>query len=133
MTESITVAAFLPVSPEKLYQDWLNSDEHSRFTGLKAMIDAREGGYFSSLDGYIHGKITRLEPNRRIIETWRTEDFEPDDLDSKVEIVFGQVPGGTFLTILQSEIPDARGEDIEIGWEDHYFDPMTGYYTPREG
>jgi activator of HSP90 ATPase len=133
MTESITVAAFFPVSPERLYQDWLSSDEHSRFTGLEAVIDPREGGYYSSLDGYIHGKITRLEPQRRIFETWRTDDFAPDDLDSKVEIAFDLVPGGTFLTIMQSEIPDERGEDIEIGWEDYYFDPMQGYYMPREG
>lgn len=132
MSESITVATFLPVPPEKLYQDWLDSDQHTRFTGLKALIDPQEGGYYSSLDGYIFGKFTKLEPNRRILETWRSLDFQPDDLDSKVEIVFGKVPGGTFLTILHSEIPDERGEDIEIGWEDHYFDPMTGFYTPRE-
>lgn len=131
MTDSITVAAFFPVPPRKLYTDWLDSETHSQFTGFQAKIDPQEGGLFSTLDGYMQGKITRLDPGKRICETMRMVDFEPDDLDSKVDIIFGDVPGGTFLTILHSVIPDERAEDIEIGWEDHYFDPMAGYYIPQ--
>ena len=115
MGESITVTSLVPVAPEKAYAAWMNGEEHSAFTGSAAEIDPRAGGKFTAWDGYIWGKTLELEPGRRIVQSWRTSDFSEHDRDSRIEVTFNAVSGGTEITLVHTDIPEGQGDQYPVG------------------
>jgi len=90
----ITLSAILNVKPEIAYKAWLNGKEHSNFTGSPAKINPKVGGTFTAWDGYISGKTMELEPNKRILQKWRTTEFPDKSPDSMLEITFENVDKG---------------------------------------
>jgi uncharacterized protein YndB with AHSA1/START domain len=119
--------------PETVYRAWLDSNEHSGFTGAAATLDPRVGGQFTAWDGYIEGTFVELDPGRRIAQRWRTTEFPAGSPDSLVEITFEAVEGGTRLTLHHSEIPEGQGPIYEKGWQDFYFAPMREYFRAKRG
>ncbi len=130
---SFEISVILLASPEQLYKAWLNSKEHTAFTGSEAIIEPEVGGKFTAWDGYIMGKTIELEPYRRIVQEWRTVEFPAESPDSRLEILFEAVKGGTKLTLIHSEIPKSQVEDYRQGWKDSYFSPMSEYFSARQG
>ena len=131
MLETIELSTILPVSPEKLYRAWLDSAEHTAFTGGAAIIEPQVGGAFSAWDGYIQGVTLVLEPYRRIVQTWRSSDFPETSADSRLEVLLDEVQAGTKLTLIHSEIPDGQGEEYRQGWVENYFNPMEEYFSSQ--
>ncbi len=97
MTESIEVSEFFPAEPHEVYTAWLDSEAHSVFTGAQASVDARVGGQHTAWDGYIAGQFLALEPDRKIVQSWRTTEFPDDAPNSKVEIELVPEDDGTRL------------------------------------
>ena len=62
--------------------------------------------------------------NKRIVQKWRTSDFEDNWDDSKVEICFEKVPKGTKVIIEHSNLPADTGKSYRKGWRDNYLKPM---------
>ena len=114
-------------SPEAIYKAYLNSERHSAMTGGEAMITDTLGEPFTAWDGYIEGVNLALEPNRRILQSWRTSQFLPAEEDSQVEILLKETEDGTELILIHSKLPES-GEHYKQGWEDHYFIPMREYF-----
>ena len=131
MAESIKISAVLPASPERIYKAWLDSGEHGKFTGGKAVIDPKKGGSFTAWDGYILGKNLELEPGRRIVQSWRTTEFPSRSPDSRIEVLFEKSGKGTKITIMHTSIPDGQGEGYRQGWLDYYFKPMKKYFGKK--
>ncbi len=129
MPESITTAVLLPASPQRIYQAWLDGDEHGWMTGGAAGIDARPGGRYTAWDGYIQGVTLEMEPFSRIVQTWRAADFPPGAPDSRLEVRLEPAGDGTRLTLIHTDLPDATGDAYRQGWEEHYFKPMLAYFT----
>jgi activator of HSP90 ATPase len=128
-TESIELSRFLPAPPERIYLAWLNGPDHSAMTGGKATVESIEvGGAFSAWDGYIDGVHVALEPGRRIVQTWRTDDFPADATESYLEVRLEPAPGGTHLTIRHTEIPEGQGPAYLAGWDEHYLAPMARFF-----
>jgi len=129
--ESLHLEVVLPVPPRDLCKAWLNSAEHSGFTGSEAHIDPHTGGDFTAWEGYISGKTLEIETPRRILQSWRTTEFPEGSPDSLLELLFEPVEGGTRLTLNHSNIPDGQKESYAQGWQDYYFTPMLVYFQPR--
>ena len=129
MPEQLQVTAVLPVRAERLYNAWLNSEEHAAFTGASAEITPSVGGEFSAWDGYIQGKTLLLEPFQRIAQSWRTSDFPSNAPDSQLEVLFEADGEQTHLTLNHTNIPDGQGPEYRQGWVDYYFEPMQAYFT----
>jgi uncharacterized protein YndB with AHSA1/START domain len=129
--EKLRVSVKLPVEPEQLYRSWLDARAHSAFTGGEATIEARVGGRHTAWDGYIEGRVLVLEPHRRIVQSWRTSDFPPGSMDSRLEVLIKPAAGGSELVLLHSEIPPGQGSDYASGWQDHYFEPMLAHFAAR--
>jgi uncharacterized protein YndB with AHSA1/START domain len=127
-TESIEVSARFPVTPDQLFRAWLDSREHTRFTGGVARIDPSVGGRFSAWDDYITGRTLEIVPGRRIVQAWRTAEFPLDAPDSRLEARFESEKGGTRLVLVHTEIPQGHGDRYEEGWVDSYFEPMQRYF-----
>ena len=128
MTVEFVVSELIPVSAEELYHAWMDSEAHSLMTGGKAVVSAEIGGEFQAWDGYIQGKNLELDAPRRIVQNWRTQDFEESDPDSTLEIVFLTQGGNTLVAITHTGLP-ADGMKYQQGWIDSYFRPMQDYYS----
>ncbi len=126
--ETVRLTAVLPASADRIYAAWLDSTEHSRMTGGRAVVEPTVGGDHSAWDGYIEGKTLALEPGRRIVQTWRSSDFPLGAGDSRLEVHLLDVPAGCEITIIHTEIPEGQGAQYESGWRDHYVEPMRKYF-----
>ncbi len=127
--ESLKMKVVLPVKAGNLYKAWLNSKEHSLFTGAEAKVSAKINGKFTAWDGYITGKNLELKPGKKIVQTWRTSEFAEDAPDSKIEIKFEEKAGKTTLHLSQTNLQKGDAKKHTQGWKDFYFTPMKNYFT----
>ncbi|MCA9641425.1 MAG: SRPBCC domain-containing protein [Polyangiaceae bacterium] len=118
----------MPVTPRRIYDAWLSSEEHTAFTGSPADVSSRKGGKFTAHAGYIEGANVELEKGTRIVQTWRTRDFPEGADDSQLEITFLQSESGTRIVINHGGIPEGQGERYHAGWGKNYFKPMSRYF-----
>lgn len=127
--ESLNLSVILPASPEEVFNAWLDGKQHEAFTGSKAAVEPVVGGHHMAWDGYISGRNLVLEPGRRIVQSWRTTEFEPQVGDSTLELVFEAVDGGTELRLNHTALPENSGEDYRQGWIEYYFEPMKKHFA----
>ncbi|MCB0751855.1 MAG: SRPBCC domain-containing protein [Ignavibacteriae bacterium] len=126
--DSIKLSVTLPVEPKKVYNAWLSSKKHSAFTKSEAHIEKKVGSTFTAGEGYISGTTELLHMNKRIVQSWRTTDFNDEDNDSNLEILFEKVNKGTKVSIVHTNLPKDSGKYYRKGWKDHYFKPMKDYF-----
>jgi activator of HSP90 ATPase len=126
--ESLNLEVVLPVSPKKIYDAWLSSQGHSKFTGAKAKIEPTVGSNFSAWDDYISGKILALDPGKRILQSWRTTEFNENDPDSMLEVLIQPEDNKTRLRLRHWNIPEGEASKYEEGWQEFYFRPMKEYF-----
>jgi len=128
MPYDFTLSDVIPATPQQIYDAWLDSKSHAEMTGAVANISGREGAKFSAWDGYITGVNVKLEPGKRIIQTWRTTQFKDSDSDSQIDVLLEPVAGGTRLTLHHTNVPDGHTDYEHGGWQDNYFEPMKRYF-----
>ncbi len=127
--EKFKVSVKLHCPAKDVFTGWLNDKLHSEFTGgAKAVTSPNEGGTFSAWDGYITGTNIEIFPYKKIIQKWRTTDFDPSDEDSLIELFFTFKEDHTLVTITHTNIPDGQGEQYKRGWKEHYFSYMKKYF-----
>jgi len=125
MPFDFSVSDVIPASPQEIYDAWLSSDGHEKITGGKpAQMSAQEGAAFTVWNGYIRGRNLKLEPSRRIVQSWRTTKFSAADPDSQIEVLLEPAAGGTRITMRHSNVPDGHTSYRDGGWQRSYFDPM---------
>jgi len=131
--DSLSLSEVIPARPERIYAAWLSSDEHTAFTGDKAVVEPFVGGKHSAFDGYAVGQTVELQPGRRIVQTWRAEDFPLGSPDSRVEVTLEETVGGTMVTSLHTDIPSGQGASCRDGWVKFYLEPLKGYFVAVSG
>jgi len=104
---------------------------------MKAQGEPNVGSQFTAFDGYISAKYIELEPDRRIVQEWRTnpvrgasgwpEGYPP----SKVEITLEPEGDGTRLTFLQTDVPPKDKQAYDDGWRKNYWEPLKRYFSKR--
>ncbi len=123
------VSAEITATPKQIYEAWLDSEQHSSMTGGSAIASDLVGKSFTAWDGYIEGRNLELIPGEKIIQDWRTSEFEDSDEDSRLEIGLKALKGGTLVSIRHSNLPE-HGMQYKSGWVENYFDPMKEYFQP---
>jgi len=127
MKETIELKEHFNAKPSVIFQAWLNGEEHSKMTGGKAKCTAQVGDSFSAWDGYISGKNLEIVENVKIVQSWRTTQFDDNDEDSILTITFSKFGKGTEITLYHTNIPEGQLH-YKQGWIDHYFNPMKAYF-----
>ena len=89
-----TVSTELPASPQAVYEAWLDGGQHSEMTQSPATGSVEIAGIFTAHDGYINGLNIELDDGKRILQTWRTSQFDGTDPDSSIEVIFESAPTG---------------------------------------
>jgi activator of HSP90 ATPase len=128
MKESCELRVFLNATPTEIYQAWLSTEGHSAMTGGEANCSDQVGSHFEAWDGYIEGKNLELIENKKIVQSWRTSEFEDNDEDSILNISLNEVKNGTELILIHTNIPEGQTQ-YKQGWLDHYFEPMKSYFS----
>jgi uncharacterized protein YndB with AHSA1/START domain len=133
MPYSYTLSTVIPASPAEIYRAWLDSIIHSEMTGGEANMSEEVGADVSAWDGYITGSNLELVPGERIVQSWRTTEFDDAYEDSIVTILLQETDDGTLLTLEHSNVPDAQRSYEEGGWQSNYFEPMIAYFAGLRG
>jgi uncharacterized protein YndB with AHSA1/START domain len=128
VTVSFEISTYIPATPEEVYSTWMDSNGHGAMTGSPARIESIPGASFDAWDGYITGVNLELEPGRRILQSWRTVEFSPEEADSRLEVLLEPEGDGTQLTLRHTQLPE-HGQQYEDGWRENYFEPMSEYYS----
>jgi activator of HSP90 ATPase len=129
MSETIKQETTLPGPPEQVYAALTDPTRFSAVSGgAPADIDTKPGGAFSLFGGRITGRNVELEPNRRLVQAWRAENWEA----GRYSIVrFELQPKGkeTRLIFEQSGHPTDVQEHLSAGWSKMYWDPLKAYLS----
>ena len=129
MTTQFTVEAIISARPLVIYTAWLDGRSHTNMTGGEATGEPTVGAEFTAWDGYISGKNLELEQAKRILQSWRTTQFGPDDEDSVIEVTLSaHGDESTAVTLKHTNVPDDQAAGYQSGWVDHYFEPMETYF-----
>ena len=126
-----TIKTTIKATAKQIYKAWLSTQGHTKMTGGVAFVSDKVGETFAAWDGYIKGENLILEPYNRIVQTWRTSQFEESEGDSQIEITLKEKDGETELTLIHSKVPES-GEHYIKGWDEHYFQPMKAYFEYRK-
>ena len=122
-----TLTTQIKATAKQIYKSWLSTQRHSKMTGGAAFISDKIGDSFTAWDGYISGKNIELVPYNKIVQSWRSSNFEDKEEDSQIEVLLSEQEGETILTLKHTNVPDS-GDHYKKGWDEHYFQPMKRYF-----
>ncbi|HEY3353183.1 MAG TPA: SRPBCC domain-containing protein [Polyangia bacterium] len=120
-------------TPAQVYRAYVTAKEHAAFTGAPARGPAREGAKVSAFGGYITAHHLELDPDRRIVQAWRTTDFPADAPDSLFDLTLTAVPGGTKVALVHSDLPAEQAADYASGWKEYYWLPLQKHFAALAG
>ena len=118
------------VNPTEVYEAYLDSRRHSRFTGQSAKMSRKEGGRFTAGDDYISGTNVELVPGKRIVQAWRASEW-PDGVYSVLRLELKPKGKGTRMVVDHVGIPDKFRDGVDQGWYEFYWNPMKTYFGEK--
>ncbi len=122
----------LPAAPDALYRMYLDPHEHAEMTGSTVVrIAPEEGAEFSAFDGRISGRILALSPGQQIVQSWRSFEWGPQDLDGTLVLVFSPDPSGARVQSCLVNAPEHLFEKLAANWPMRYWDPWRAYLARR--
>ncbi|MFW9827709.1 MAG: SRPBCC family protein [Candidatus Thorarchaeota archaeon] len=126
-TKTIEQSILIKANPHEVYEAFMDSKKHSKFTESKATISREIGGKFSIFEGEIEGKNLELIQDKKIVQSWRSkEENWPKSHYSTITIDLESVENGTNLKFKQTEVPSTCYESVKEGWNDYYWEPLKG-------
>eukprot|EP01100_Stratorugosa_tubuloviscum_P015083 TRINITY_DN846_c0_g1_i1.p1 TRINITY_DN846_c0_g1~~TRINITY_DN846_c0_g1_i1.p1 ORF type:complete len:130 (-),score=56.59 TRINITY_DN846_c0_g1_i1:73-462(-) len=105
----------------ELFHTLLDAQRISAFTQSQSIIKPEKNFEYSLLSGAITGRILDIEPNSKIIKTWRFSSW-PTGHFSQVTMNFVQESNGITLKFEQTNIPIEDFERTKSGWSNNFFD-----------
>lgn len=116
-------------SPARIFQALTNARVHTQFTGSPALISARKGAAFSVYDGYATGTNEQVEPDKLLMQKWRTNDVAwPEGHFSHVRFELSPMPGGKCrLLFTHTQVPAHLAENLKQGWREYYWTPLKSW------
>ena len=122
-----TLKTSIKATAKQIYKSWLSTQGHTKMTGGTAFVSDKIGDKYTLRDGYITGENVELKPYYKIVQAWRSTNFEDSEADSQIEVTLNEQDGETELTLKHTNVP-VSGEHYKKGWEEHYFEPMKKYF-----
>jgi activator of HSP90 ATPase len=119
LKQSVSIKA----TPKEVYDAFMDSKMHSKFTRASSKLSKKVGGKFSVWNGYATGENLVLIPEKKIIQTWRASDW-PSGHYSKISLALQKTSKGTKLNFEQKGIPPGFFFEIKQGWIDYYWKPL---------
>lgn len=112
--------------PSKIYNALMDSKRHATFTNSSAKISKKIGGKFEVYDGYATGKNIILIKDKKIVQSWRAQDWPKGHL-SRITLILNKTKTGTRVNFTQTSVPDKEYKSISKGWHEFYWIPLRQY------
>jgi uncharacterized protein YndB with AHSA1/START domain len=129
---TITQKVLIPkVSPKQVYDAYVDAKKQSEFTGSEATGKPVVGGKFTAWDQYISGKFLELDEGKRVVQEWISTDFPDGSQPSRLELIFCEVPKGTQIVMVHSNVPTEIADDAAEGWTEFYWSPLKEYFEKQ--
>jgi len=122
-TKDIKQEVFIRANAHDIYEALMDSKKHTEFTGDQAVISRKVGGSFSTFSRYATGKNLELVPDKKIVQTWRNNDW-PKDHYSTLTFLLRPAKDGTRIILRQKNVPTFDAENISGGWKTYYWQPL---------
>ncbi|KAJ1798129.1 Co-chaperone [Coemansia sp. RSA 2599] len=126
-TVSISQNAEFMCSASDLFATLTDPQRVAIWTRAPADIQPKEGTEFKLFNGHIEGKIVKLEPGKRIEQTWRVATW-PKGHYSKVKIDLDQQSSSTRLTLKQTSVPFNEEDATKANWDRYYWNSIKGCF-----
>ncbi len=124
----------LPAPPAALYGMYLDPLAHAAFTGGgRATVQPAVGTEWSAFDGRIFGRILALTPGQLIVQSWRSFEWQVDEVDSILVLRFAPMGAGARLELAQVGAPERLYETLLGGWPVRYWQPWRSYLEADRG
>ena len=120
----------MPGTPHQVFELLMDEKKHAAFTGGEAKMSRQVGGSFVTFDGWASGKNVELVPDKKIVQTWRGDDWPPGHF-STVTFQLVKAPKGTKLLFTQADVPLSVAKDIAKGWREYYWTPMKEFLVKK--
>jgi activator of HSP90 ATPase len=127
MMKAIQQSVEFRASPERLFEIYLDSKEHSQATGAPARLSRKPGGKFTAWGGQLAGKNLLIIPKRMIVQAWRATHWKSSDPDSILILTFSKSAGGGRVDLVHANVPEHDHKGVTRGWPEYYWQPWKEY------
>src|SRR5215471_2742804 len=118
---------FQNTSAQVLYDLYMNAEKHSLISGSPVTITEKEGDAFSAHQGYITGKNLQLVKGRLIVQSWRAQSWNADEVDSTFIVYLEPKGNDVLLRMNHANVPEEHTDSVDKGWFAHYWNPWKQY------
>ncbi len=130
MTDHIHQEIVFDAAPHRVFEAYMESDQHAAFTGRPADIGTGDGDAFTCHDGQISGRNIQIGKDALIVQAWRVAGWKPGQfslvhMELKPE---GSDGKATRLVLDHSGVPTEAKDHIEAGWGMMYWEPMKKHF-----
>jgi len=108
---------------------YLDPVEHSAFTGSPVTISPEPGATFNAFNNVLSGTILQVVQKRLIVQSWRSTNWGPTDLESTLILTFLPEANGGRIELTQVNVVDADFSGVSQGWEKFYWTPWRAYLS----
>ncbi|MBY6036615.1 SRPBCC domain-containing protein [Fictibacillus nanhaiensis] len=119
-----------PVSRERVFNAWTNSEELAKWWGpegytttieeMNVEVDGKYKFSMHSPDGHTHvltGQYVEIVPNEKLVFTWKWENGEIEFPTTKVTIDFVKQGDATEVVVTHSDLPsEEAAKNHNFGW-----------------
>jgi uncharacterized protein YndB with AHSA1/START domain len=123
MPKNIVLAAFLPATPERLFDMYVDPQSHAAITGADVTIEPRPGTPFCAFDGMLSGTMLHVEPKRLVVQTWRSANWPAEAIDSVLTLSFWPQEEGGRVELVHVNVHDDDFAGVSQGWQTYYWNP----------
>jgi activator of HSP90 ATPase len=120
----------IAANPKQVYDAYLDSRTHAKFTGAPARMNRKVGAKFTAGGSYISGFNLDLASPKRIVQAWRGSEW-PKGVYSIITLQMKSKGKRTRLIFDQRGIPEDIGSASSKGeWRQFYWEPLVRYFAP---
>ncbi len=118
MDRSIEQTYNIKASPEAVWRALTDQKEIQEWSGANAYFIPQAGAQYTLWDGTIGGKIVQVVPLRKLVQTWKPQEWTRDD--SVVTFTLTPTRDGTRVDLLHVNVEESDYDGTTEGWDIYY-------------
>ncbi len=108
----------LKASVAAVWRALTDVEEIQQWSGANAFFVAQAGALYTLWDGQIGGKILEIVPQKKLVMTWKPENWTRED--SVVTFTLTPTKSGTRIDLLHENVEEDDYNGTDEGWEVYY-------------
>ncbi len=118
MDRNIEQTYNIKASPEAVWRALTDQKEIQEWSGANAYFIPQAGAQYTLWDGTIGGKIVEVVPLRKLVQTWKPQEWTRDD--SVVTFILTPTRDGTRVDLLHVNVEESDYDGTTEGWDIYY-------------